>query len=147
MSYRIVTDTCCDFPETMYEELQLGVVPLTLNFRGQEHDHFDEAFMKDMYAGMRNGESGSTAAVNPDGWASVIEPVLAAGEDVLVLAFSSGRSTTLHARPGAKPSGLATVTLLPAMDRVQVFPCAAVTTPSRKLTSPMKSATNSLLGW
>ena len=94
MSYRIVTDTCCDFPETMYEELQLSVVPLTLNFRGQEHDHFDEAFMKDMYAGMRNGESGSTAAVNPDGWASVIEPVLAAGEDVLVLAFSSGLSTT-----------------------------------------------------
>ena len=94
MSYRIVTDTCCDFPETMYEELQLSVVPLTLNFRGQEHDHFDEAFMKDMYAGMRNGEAGSTAAVNPDGWANAMEPILAAGEDVLVLAFSSGLSTT-----------------------------------------------------
>ena len=94
MSYRIVTDTCCDFPETMYEELQLSVVPLTLNFRSQEHDHFDEAFMKDMYAGMRNGEAGSTAAVNPDGWANAMEPILAAGEDVLVLAFSSGLSTT-----------------------------------------------------
>ena len=94
MSYRIVTDTCCDFPETMYEELQLGVIPLTLNFRGQEHNHFSEAFIKEMYAGMRSGESGSTAAVNPDGWASVMEPILAAGEDVLVLAFSSGLSTT-----------------------------------------------------
>ena len=94
MSYRIVTDTCCDFPENMYEELQLTVVPLTLNFRGQEHNSFSEAFMKDMYAGMRNGEAGSTAAVNPDGWATVMEPALAEGLDVLVLAFSSGLSTT-----------------------------------------------------
>ena len=43
---------------------------------------------------MRAGESASTAAVNPDGWASAIEPVLTAGEDALVLAFSSGLSTT-----------------------------------------------------
>ena len=94
MSYRIITDTCCDFPEAMYEELQLTVIPLTLNFRDQEHNRFSEAFLKDMYAGMRNGEAGSTSAVNPDGWATVIEPVLAAGEDALVLAFSSGLSTT-----------------------------------------------------
>ena len=94
MSYRIVTDTCCDFPQNMYSELNLSVVPLTLNFRGQEHNSFTEDFLKDMYNGMRNGESGSTAAVNPDGWANAIEPVLAAGEDVLVLAFSSGLSTT-----------------------------------------------------
>ena len=94
MSYRIITDTCCDFPQNMYEELQLSVVPLTLNFRGQEHNNFTESFIKDMYNGMRDGESGSTSAVNPDGWATVIEPVLAAGHDALVLAFSSGLSTT-----------------------------------------------------
>ena len=94
MSYRIITDTACDFPQHMYEELQLCVVPLTLNFRGQEHSNFTEEFILDMYKGMRNGEGGSTSAVNPDGWANVIEPVLAAGEDALVLAFSSGLSTT-----------------------------------------------------
>ena len=94
MSYRIVTDTCCDFPMQMYADLNVSVVPLTLNFRGQEHNAFSEEFLKDMYAGMRDGESGSTSAVNPDGWASVIEPSLQAGEDVLVMAFSSGLSTT-----------------------------------------------------
>ena len=94
MSYRIVTDTCCDFPQNMYAELNLTVVPLTLTFRGQEYNTFSEAFLKDLYNGMRNGESGSTAAVNPDGWANAMEPVLAAGEDVLVMAFSSGLSTT-----------------------------------------------------
>ena len=94
MSYRIVTDTCCDFPMEMYEQLNLTVVPLTLTFRGTEHNSFSEAFLKDLYNGMRQGESGSTSAVNPDGWANAMEPVLAAGEDVLVMAFSSGLSTT-----------------------------------------------------
>ena len=94
MSYRIVTDSCCDLPENMYAELGLSMVPLTLNFRGQEHTDLSEAFLKDLYKGMRAGESASTAAVNPDGWANAIEPVLAAGEDALVLAFSSGLSTT-----------------------------------------------------
>jgi DegV family protein with EDD domain len=78
----------------MYSELNLTVVPLTLNFRGQEHNSFTEAFLKELYNGMRAGESGSTSAVNPEGWASFMEPILAGGEDVLVLAFSSGLSTT-----------------------------------------------------
>ena len=94
MSYRIVTDTCCDFPMEMYEQLNLTVVPLTLTFRGMEHNAFSEAFLKDLYNGMRAGEAGSTSAVNPDGWASAMEPILAAGEDVLTLVFSSGLSTT-----------------------------------------------------
>ena len=94
MSYQIITDTCCDFPEQMYDQLDLNVVPLTLTFRGQEHNQFTEAFLKELYAGMRHGESGSTAAVNPDGWKAVMEPVLQQGKDALVLAFSSGLSTT-----------------------------------------------------
>ena len=94
MSYRIITDTCCDFPQEMYAELNLSVVPLTLNFRDREYNTFSEEFIKELYAGMRAGECGSTAAVNPDGWAAAIESILAAGEDALVLAFSSGLSTT-----------------------------------------------------
>ncbi len=94
MSYRILTDSCCDLPETMYGELGLTMIPLTLNFRGTEHTDLSEKFMKKMYAGIRDGETASTSAVNPQGWAGIIEPVLAAGEDALVLAFSSGLSTT-----------------------------------------------------
>ena len=94
MSYRIVTDTGCDFPQNMYEELGLSLVALTLHFRGTDYNTYPESFIKEMYDGMRNGESGSTSAVNPDGWATVIEPILAGGEDALVLTFSSGLSTT-----------------------------------------------------
>ena len=94
MSYRIITDSGCDLPENMYGELGVSMIPLTLNFRGQEHTDLSEPFIKALYQSMRDGESASTAAVNPDGWASVMEPVLAAGEDILVLTFSSGLSTT-----------------------------------------------------
>ena len=94
MSYRIITDSCCDLPEAMYGDLGLSMIPLTLNFRGSEHTDLSEGFLKDMYAGMRAGETASTSAVNPEGWASIMEPTLAAGEDILVLAFSSGLSTT-----------------------------------------------------
>lgn len=94
MSYRIATDTCCDFPAHMYEELKLEVVPLTVRFRGEECSSYTESWLKDMFAGMRNGEVATTAAVNPQRWSECMEPILAAGEDVLVLAFSSGLSTT-----------------------------------------------------
>ena len=94
MAYRIVTDTCCDFPEQMYEELNLSVVRLSVNYKGQTTDTYTEDWLKDMFDGLRAGEVATTAAVNPTGWQEVIEPILQAGDDVLVLAFSSGLSAT-----------------------------------------------------
>ena len=94
MSYRIITDNCCDFPAAMYEELNLSVTPLMVRFQGQEVSLYSEEWLKDMYAGMRAGEVPTTSAVNPQGWEEVIEPALAAGQDALVITFSSGLSTT-----------------------------------------------------
>ena len=94
MSYRIVTDTCCDFPMQYYTDLSLTVVPLAVSYKGQTVHTYTESWLKDMYNGLRAGEKASTSAVNPDGWARAMEPALQNGEDVLVLAFSSGLSTT-----------------------------------------------------
>ena len=94
MSYRILTDNCCDFPAAMYEELDLAVVPLVVRFQNKEVSQYSEKWLKKMYDGMRAGEVATTSAVNPQGWEAVMEPVLAAGQDALVLAFSSGLSTT-----------------------------------------------------
>jgi len=94
MSYRIITDSCCDFPQKMYEDLSLTAIGLSVNYQGEVHTSYTERWLKKMYDGLRSGESASTSAVNPQEWSSVIEPVLAAGEDALVLAFSSGLSTT-----------------------------------------------------
>lgn len=94
MSYKIITDSCCDFPGEMYAELDLTVIPLSVEFRGQVYDDKNDDSLKEMYDGLRSGEEAKTSAVNPDRWAKAMEAVLAQGQDVLVLAFSSGLSTT-----------------------------------------------------
>ena len=94
MSYRIITDSCCDFPSHMYEDLGLTMCPLTVVFKGQTLENFTDDSLKTIYDGLREGESTSTSAANPECWANVMEPVLAGGDDALVLAFSSGLSTT-----------------------------------------------------
>ena len=94
MSYKIITDTCCDFPTQMYKDLDLGVVNLSVLYKGETYTEYTEAWLKDLFDGLRKGESASTSAINPTGWAEVIEPVLQAGQDALVLSFSSGLSTT-----------------------------------------------------
>lgn len=96
MSYQIITDSCCDFPNEAYEELDLIKIPLVVEFRGQVNEDRNDDSLKEMYDGLRNGESAKTAAVNPQRWAEAIEPVLSGGEDALVLSFSSGLSTTFQ---------------------------------------------------
>ena len=94
MSYQIITDNCCDFDPAMYEKLGITVINLSMLYKGEEHKDMDEPFLKELYSGMRAGEIATTSAVNPDGWATAIEPVLENGKDALVLTFSSGLSTT-----------------------------------------------------
>ena len=94
MSYQIITDSCCDFTKEMYEKLGLAVVPLMVNVRGQTFPDRNDESLKDMYAGLRAGEVATTSAANPGQWQELMEPHLQKGEDLLVLAFSSGLSTT-----------------------------------------------------
>lgn len=94
MSYQILTDSCCDFPPQRYRELGLISLPLSITFRGETYPDRNDDSLRDMYAGLRAGEAASTAAANPQQWEEALEPVLASGEDALILAFSSGLSTT-----------------------------------------------------
>ena len=94
MDFQIITDSCCDFPTPMYGQLGLTFVPLTVEFRGNTFDEKNDDTLKDMYQGLRAGEVAKTSAVNPSRWSQPMEKALAAGKDVLVLAFSSGLSTT-----------------------------------------------------
>ena len=88
-NYNIVTDSCCDLRPETYEQLNLTVVPLSMEFRGQVREDRSDDSIKEVYAALRAGESAQTAAVNPDRWLNAMEPHLAAGRDVLVMAFSS----------------------------------------------------------
>ena len=93
--YQIITDSACDLPKAMLQELNVTTVPLFVNFRGESrNDSVEDTEVKELYDAMRGGEVATTAAVNPDRWENIMEPALAEGKDVLVLAFSSGLSTT-----------------------------------------------------
>ena len=94
MAYRIVTDSGCDLPIRMMEELNLIYAPLSVNFKGETVNRYSEEWLKEVFDGLRAGEVATTSAVNPQGWEDVIVPVLEAGEDALVLTFSSGLSAT-----------------------------------------------------
>lgn len=93
-TYKIITDSACDLPRSMLQQLDVSAAPLHILFRGENQpDSVDEG-LKEVYDGLRAGEAASTSGVNPEGWAELMEPVLRGGQDALVLAFSSGLSTT-----------------------------------------------------
>lgn len=102
MGFQIVTDTCCDFPRQMYRELELVDVPLAVTVQGATVTEYDDAWLKKLYDDLRAGVTASTSAINPQTWRDAMESVLKAGDDVLVLAFSSGLSTTYQSAVIAK---------------------------------------------
>ena len=94
VNYEIITDSCCDLPQETIDKLGLTVISLNLLFRGQSQADSVSGDIKSFYDALREGEAASTSAVNPENWGCVIEPVLKQGKDALVIAFSSGLSTT-----------------------------------------------------
>ena len=93
-NYKIITDSGCDLSAEMLQRLNVDSVSLSVLFQGQVRPDSVDAGIKEFYDGLRGGEVATTSAVNPDGWSSVIENAFKAGQDVLILAFSSGLSTT-----------------------------------------------------
>lgn len=94
MSFQIVTDSCSDFSPQMIRELNIAVVPLSVNFRNQVFADRNDESLKDLYSGFRKGERASTSAANPTTWADAFRTACRQGSDVLALAVSSGLSTT-----------------------------------------------------
>ena len=95
MSYQIITDSCSDLTEAQLKSLQVSCANLTVMYNGENHTSFsDPAAVKAFYDEIRGGVMATTAAANPDDWAQMMKPALEAGEDVLVITFSGGMSTT-----------------------------------------------------
>ena len=95
MSYKIITDSSCDFTDAMCAQLDITYTTLKVNYNGETYSNFsEEAAIKGFYNELRSGVMATTSAANPDDWANVMEPALAEGHDLLVIAFTSGLSTT-----------------------------------------------------
>ncbi len=93
-TYKIITDSGCDLPKAKLQEMDVQAIPLSVNFMGQTREDTVEAGIEQVYEGLRKGEKASTSAINPTRWAEAMEAVLQQEQDVLVIAFSSGLSTT-----------------------------------------------------
>lgn len=93
-NFKILTDSGCDLPGAMLQELEMTAVPLTVNFRGQSLEDTVDEGIQELYQGFRDGEAASTSAINPDRWGVEMEKILQEGQNVLTVAFSSGLSTT-----------------------------------------------------
>ena len=96
INYRIVTDSACDMGEYL-SEWGVPSVSLTLKFDGEDNiQRNDEIEPVAFYNRMREGGVAKTSAVNPEEFILAFEPILAAGEDILYIGFSSGLSTTCN---------------------------------------------------
>ena len=95
----ILTDSSADLSAQLAEELDVQVLPLTVTIGGREYRDWPDHRELDpgqFYARLRGGELATTAGVNVASYVEILEPLLQAGRDVLILAFSSGLSTTYN---------------------------------------------------
>ncbi len=97
--YKIITDSTCDLTPKLVEELDVQVIPLS--FVMGEKVYYNYPDERDMSAGefyrrIRAGESSTTNQINTSTFLDVFTPVLAAGHDILYMAFSSGLSGTYN---------------------------------------------------
>ena len=96
----ILTDSAADLSAELVAELGVEVLPLSFTIGGQSYHNYPDNREIDphkFYDRLRAGEVATTAAINAAEYTDALEPLLQAGKDVLVLAFSSGLSATYQA--------------------------------------------------
>ena len=98
--YVIVTDSSCDLPAALAEEIGVLVIPLEVNMNGNIKLN-NEIDIKEFYDYLRNKNDAKTSAVNMDRFIEVFEKIVSEGKDVLYVGFSSGLSATFMAGKNA----------------------------------------------
>ena len=96
----ILTDSSADLGPDLIAQYDIRVLPLSFTIRGLTYQDFPDHRDMDprvFYDMLRKEENATTAAVNVAQYTQVLEPLLQAGKDVLILAFSSGLSMTYNA--------------------------------------------------
>lgn len=96
MSFTIFTDTSANLPTPMVNALGIHVIPLSYSIDGKTCESLDtESFdYAAYYDDLKNGAKISTSQINPAIYTQYMEPVLKAGNDILLVSMSSGISGT-----------------------------------------------------
>ena len=95
----ILTDSSADLGADMVRQLDIEVLPLSFTIDQKTYHNYPDNREMDphaFYEMLRQGQVATTAAVNVAQYTDALEPLLQEGKDVLVLAFSSGLSTTYN---------------------------------------------------
>lgn len=98
--YVLITDSSADLSQEMVQELGVTVLPLSFTIQGKTYRNYPDNREMDLplfYDMLRAGELATTSAVNVAEYTQAVEPILQEGKDVLILAFSSGLSSTCQA--------------------------------------------------
>lgn len=98
--YVLITDSSADLSQEMVQELGVAVLPLSFTIQGKIYRNYPDNREMDLplfYDMLRAGELATTSAVNVAEYTQAVEPILQEGKDVLILAFSSGLSSTYQA--------------------------------------------------
>ena len=96
----IMTDSSCDLPAPIAEQMELTVLPLHVDVDGQKYTNYldeREISFAEIYAKLRTKCPAKTSAVNMNDFMEPMESLLRAGKDVLYIGFSSGLSGTYNA--------------------------------------------------
>lgn len=97
MSYTIVTDSSCNLPEELIDELELEVLPLVFMVDDTQYQSYlkgETTDLKQFYTMMREGKVITTSLPNLSDAEELFESVFKNGNDILYLGFSSGLSGT-----------------------------------------------------
>lgn len=95
--FTIMTDSCCDLSAEMAAELEVEVLPMSLEMSGVTYWNYLDGHgigFQEFYSRVRNGETAVTSAISVGDFETAMRAVLERGEDLLCICFSSALSTT-----------------------------------------------------
>ena len=102
--YVIMTDSSCDLPAGLAEEMGLSVLPLTVLIEDKTYTNYldeREIAFSEIYAKLRTKCPAKTSAVNMHEFLGPMEEIVKSGRDILYIGFSSGLSGTYNAGAAA----------------------------------------------
>lgn len=101
----ITADSCSDLPLNLVKEMDLRVIPLSVEIDGNVYrDYPDEREIKvkDFYELLRDKKVAKTSMINVNDFIVFFEEVLKEGKDILYIGFSSALSGTVNSASLAK---------------------------------------------
>ena len=98
-NYRIFAEATADFPDGLLETLDVTILPMTVEMGGNEYVIGTEGSIDpvEFYGHLSRGETARTAQVTTNTYYQYFEKELNAGNDIILISFSSGLSKSYEA--------------------------------------------------